>query len=70
MRYQLTGYVQLAGQQTATIRTAIEATSQQEAEEKFKAFLLRKAEPVVKSCRVEQEDDFARIMQIFGSIFK
>ena len=70
MRYQLRGNVQLAGKQTGTIRTVIEANSQQEAEDKFKAFLLRKAEPIVHSCQVEQVDDFAKIMKMFGGLFK
>jgi len=63
--------MQLAGKQTGPIRTTIEADSQQEAEVKFKAFLLRKAEPVVSFCQVAPPlDDFAKIMQMFGDIFK
>lgn len=49
--FQVAGHLQLAGISgaavTGTVRTKIEATSQQEAEEKFKAFLLSKAQPVV-----------------------
>jgi hypothetical protein len=69
MKYQLTGSVQLAGKTAATVRTTIEASSPQEAEEKFKAFLLRKAEPVVISCQLEPADDFGKIMEMFGKFF-
>jgi len=53
--FQVAGHLQLAGIQSAaitgTIRTKIKASSQQEAEEKFKAFLLSKAQPVVSVVR-------------------
>ncbi len=54
-KYQLTGHLQIAGvtdsATTAVVRVTIAAASRAEAEEKFKAFLRKKAVPVVGSCR-------------------
>lgn len=68
LKFELIGHVQLAGLSgaTSTIRTTIEAPNQQEAEEKFRAFLLRKTQPVVISCRDATLDDMEAM---FRTIF-
>jgi hypothetical protein len=70
MNYLLRGHIKLAGNQTASIRTTIEAASKEEAKEKFKAFLLRKAEPVVELCQdqadVKLQDTLGMFKHIFG----
>lgn len=75
MKFQLTGYVQLGGVSnptaTDTIRTTIEAENRQEAEEKFKAFLLKKAQAVIKDCQPVklQDDSEQRLFQAIRDIF-
>lgn len=66
-KYQLKGHLNVAGASSGIIRTTIEAPSREEAQEKFKKFLLRKAEVVVESCQTE---DDVRLGEMFGSFFK
>lgn len=66
-KYQLKGHLNVAGASTSAIRTTIEAPSREAAQEKFKSFLLRKAEVVVESCMTE---DDAKLSEMFGSFFR
>lgn len=71
-KYVVVGHLQLAGvtgaSSTGQIRVTIPATSQQEAEEKFKGFVLTKAQPVVNSCR--EAGMFDEVQAIFDQIFR
>ncbi|WP_375435071.1 hypothetical protein [uncultured Hymenobacter sp.] len=64
------GYLQLPGASipTSKIRVTIAAETQQQAEEKFKTFLLNKAEPVVSSSTIKT--DFEQISDMFRDMFK
>lgn len=71
-KFIVTGHLQFAGiastALTGQIRVTVPAKTQQEAEEKFKAFILAKAQPVVNSCK--EQGPFDEVEKALRDIFK
>jgi len=71
-KFVITGYISFPGvvrtEGEAKIRVTIPAETQAEAEEKFKAFALAKAQPTVDSCR--EQGPFEDVEKMFRDFFQ